>query len=103
MTTRMLNNIFYFQLLSKFLSPGTVPIRCSENLLRQCRFFSQTTTEPSNDTNRPVNTLQSEGEDDKLYKRLELELRGVDPAVLNSFSTFAATAAKHLNIEVGRW
>lgn len=99
-------NIYYYlifnsQLLSKFLSSGYVPIRRNENLLRQCRLFSQTTTEPpaqSSETNRPT-----EAEDDKLYKRLELELRGVDPAVLNSFTTFAATAARHLNIEIGRW
>lgn len=93
--------LFHLQLLSKFLSAGYVPIRRNENLLRQCRLFSQTTTEApaqSSETNCPT-----EAEDDKLYKRLELELRGVDPTVLNSFTTFAATAAKHLNIEVGRW
>lgn len=43
------------------------------------------------------------GEDDKLYKRLEIELRSIDPAVMKSYATFATTAAKHLNIEVGDW
>ncbi|XP_055903573.1 28S ribosomal protein S10, mitochondrial [Eupeodes corollae] len=40
-------------------------------------------------------------EKDKLYTRLELELRGIDPAVLKSYSWFATTAANHLGIEIG--
>lgn len=42
-------------------------------------------------------------EKDKLYSKLEIELRGVDPAVLKSYSWFATTAANHLGIEVGKW
>lgn len=41
--------------------------------------------------------------DDKLYSRLEVEVRGIDPAVLKSYAWFATTAANHLGIEVGRW
>ena len=40
---------------------------------------------------------------DKLYSKLEVELRGIDPAVLKSYSWFATTAADHLGIEVGNW
>ncbi|XP_055849386.1 28S ribosomal protein S10, mitochondrial [Episyrphus balteatus] len=40
-------------------------------------------------------------EKDKLYTRLELELRGIDPAVLKSYSWFATQAANNLGIEVG--
>lgn len=40
---------------------------------------------------------------DKLYRMLEIEVRGNDPAVLKSFSWFAATAAQHLEIKVGNW
>lgn len=39
---------------------------------------------------------------DKLYSKLEIELKGVDPAVLKSFTTFTTTAANHLGIEVGK-
>lgn len=39
---------------------------------------------------------------DKLYKKLEIEVRGNDPAVLKSYGQFALMAAKHLDIEVGR-
>lgn len=42
-------------------------------------------------------------ERDKLYSKLEIELRGIDPAVLKSYSWFATTAANHLDIEVGKW
>lgn len=37
---------------------------------------------------------------DKLYKRVELEMRGIDPAVLLSYSWFCIAAATHLGIEV---
>lgn len=43
------------------------------------------------------------GEIDKLYSRLEIEVRGIDPAVLKSYAWFATTAANHLGIEVGKW
>lgn len=44
----------------------------------------------------------TDGEDDKLYKRLEIELRGHDKAVLKSYVKFALTAAEHLNIDIGK-
>ncbi|XP_013119595.1 small ribosomal subunit protein uS10m [Stomoxys calcitrans] len=47
-----------------------------------------------------TNPVLSE-EKDKLYSKLEIELRGIDPAVLKSYSWFATTAANHLGIEVG--
>ena len=40
---------------------------------------------------------------DKLYKLVELEIRGNEPAVLKSFVKFATTAAKHLDIEAKSW
>lgn len=40
---------------------------------------------------------------DKLYSKLEIELRGIDPAVLKSYSWFATTAAEHLGITIGQW
>ncbi|KAJ8955293.1 hypothetical protein NQ314_006906 [Rhamnusium bicolor] len=45
----------------------------------------------------------SESDIDKLYKVLELELRGNDSAVLRSFSKFAVTTGNHLNIECKSW
>ncbi|XP_017783730.1 PREDICTED: 28S ribosomal protein S10, mitochondrial [Nicrophorus vespilloides] len=40
---------------------------------------------------------------DKLYKTIELELRGNDSAVLNSFAKFATTAGKHLDVQSKSW
>ena len=37
---------------------------------------------------------------DKLYKKIELELRAHEPAVLKSYSWFASTAAQELEISV---
>lgn len=36
---------------------------------------------------------------DKLYKTVEVELRGNDPAVLNSYVKFAKTTGNYLNVE----
>ncbi|XP_026323099.1 28S ribosomal protein S10, mitochondrial [Hyposmocoma kahamanoa] len=53
---------------------------------------------------KPIDELsiQSNLELDKLYKRVELEMRGIDPAVLLSYSWFCVAAASHLGIEVTR-
>ncbi|XP_053978670.1 28S ribosomal protein S10, mitochondrial [Hylaeus volcanicus] len=39
---------------------------------------------------------------DKLYKKIEIEVRGNDAAVLKSYGQFAVMAAEHLSITVGR-
>ncbi|KYN01224.1 28S ribosomal protein S10, mitochondrial, partial [Cyphomyrmex costatus] len=39
---------------------------------------------------------------DKLYKKVEIEVRGNDPAVLKSYGQFATMAADHLKIHIGR-
>lgn len=40
---------------------------------------------------------------DKLYRMVEVEVRGNDPAVLKSYSWFTTTAAMELGITVGEW
>ncbi|XP_066603508.1 small ribosomal subunit protein uS10m [Prorops nasuta] len=39
---------------------------------------------------------------DKLYKRVEIEVRGNDPAVLKSYGEFSIMAAQHLEIPILR-
>ncbi|KAF3423632.1 hypothetical protein E2986_04527 [Frieseomelitta varia] len=48
------------------------------------------------------NTSSVSTEVDKLYKKLEIEVRGNDAAVLKSYGEFAVMAANHLDIIVGR-
>jgi small subunit ribosomal protein S10 len=48
-------------------------------------------------------TKVEEGEPDKLYRIVELELKGHDPAVLKSFVKFATTAGNHLDIQSNTW
>ncbi|XP_017472411.1 PREDICTED: 28S ribosomal protein S10, mitochondrial [Rhagoletis zephyria] len=50
----------------------------------------------------PASINEIAAEKDKLFSKLEIELRGIDPAVLKSYAWFATTAANHLNIEVGK-
>lgn len=45
----------------------------------------------------------SEAPLDKLYKILEIELRGNDPAVLKSYSKFAVTTGNHFEIATKAW
>ena len=42
-------------------------------------------------------------EKDKLYSRLEIELKGIDPEVMKSYAWFATRAAEHLGIPIGKW
>lgn len=42
-------------------------------------------------------------EKDKLFSRLEIELKGIEPEVMKSYAWFATRAAEHLGIPVGKW
>ncbi|EAA01263.4 AGAP001998-PA [Anopheles gambiae str. PEST] len=42
------------------------------------------------------------GVPDKLYSRVELQMKGIDPEVMKSYALYAKTAAEHLDIEVGK-
>nr|XP_019558113.2 28S ribosomal protein S10, mitochondrial-like [Aedes albopictus] len=50
----------------------------------------------------PVATGGSADVPDKLYSRVELQMKGIDPEVMKSYAYFAKTAAEHLDIEVGK-
>ncbi|XP_070499410.1 small ribosomal subunit protein uS10m [Chironomus tepperi] len=39
---------------------------------------------------------------DKLYSRLEIELKGIEPEVMKSYAWYAQKSAEHLGIDVGR-
>ncbi|CAG0899707.1 unnamed protein product [Darwinula stevensoni] len=47
-----------------------------------------------------LSEVAAEEEPDKLYKMVEVEVQGHDPAVLRSYETYSLMAAKHLNIPV---
>ncbi|XP_058449705.1 small ribosomal subunit protein uS10m isoform X2 [Malaya genurostris] len=62
------------------------------------RFYSTDTPTVANSSSSiALNTVP-----DKLYSRVELEMKGIDPEVMKSYAYFAQTAAGHLNIEVGK-
>lgn len=39
---------------------------------------------------------------DKLYSRLEVELKGIEPEVMKSYAWYAQKSAEHLGIQVGK-
>uniref|UniRef100_A0A1B6DFF4 Small ribosomal subunit protein uS10m n=1 Tax=Clastoptera arizonana TaxID=38151 RepID=A0A1B6DFF4_9HEMI len=58
---------------------------------------------PTNFNNiKPISSTEEEESLDKLFKIIEIEVKGNDPAVLKSYTWFAITAANHLGIEVGK-
>lgn len=87
------------------LNPARALIRLSAQQQQSGRLFSATASSiPATTTTQSVTQAPAEPNDfDKLYSKLEIELKGNDPAVLKSYSWFATTAAAHLNISVGKW
>ncbi|XP_032680370.1 28S ribosomal protein S10, mitochondrial [Odontomachus brunneus] len=65
--------------------------------------FSTTIQHVQQDSTKEESSLlNSTGTPDKLYKKIEVEVRGNDPAVLKSYGMFAVMAADHLKINVAR-
>lgn len=100
----------FFQNSFKFLSPLIAPGRCvvgrSALLTQQpMKMYSQAAESgaATGVQEAPVSAESNDGEQDKLYSKVEIELRGSDPAVMKSYAWFATTAANHLGIEVGKW
>jgi hypothetical protein len=80
------------------------------SLSRRC-FFSHNhlrllSTELQPRTERNETEIQPESaapEKDKLYSRLEIELKGLDSEVMKSYAWYATRTAEHLGIPVGKW
>ncbi|XP_025832608.1 28S ribosomal protein S10, mitochondrial-like, partial [Agrilus planipennis] len=64
--------------------------------------FSSTAIDIETKVNQPLEEIQN-NEPDKLYKILELEIKGNDPAVLKSFCQFVSTAGNHLGVKSKTW
>lgn len=67
--------------------------------LKFSKLFSSELLQPENA--KPLEPAQEER--DKLYSRLEIELKGIEPEVMKSYAWFAVRAADHLGIKVGKW
>lgn len=85
--------MFLFQNFVQQLYRCNVINRSPLNFIKQ---FSAVATNVENVTTKPI---KQEEELDKLYKIVELELRGNDPAVLRSFAKFATSAGQHLDVQ----
>ncbi|XP_070151007.1 small ribosomal subunit protein uS10m [Polyergus mexicanus] len=76
--------------------------------LRDTSFVKYSTSIQQNEQQQDSTREQSSslstntGTPDKLYKKIEIEVRGNDPAVLKSYGKFAMIAANHLNITICR-
>lgn len=87
--------------------PGVVARKCPRSDVSSVKFFTSTHRQQSEQQQQDSTTGQSllsvnTGTPDKLYKKIEVEVRGNDQAVLKSYGEFAMMAAGHLNINVGR-
>lgn len=54
------------------------------------------------ENNKSVEKAPVEVEKDKLYSQLEIELKGIEPAVMKSYAWFVKRAADHLKVTVGK-
>ncbi|KAF2902244.1 hypothetical protein ILUMI_03942 [Ignelater luminosus] len=77
--------------------------RCNVINRSPLNFIKQFSALASNVENVNTKSINQDEELDKLYKIVELELRGNDPAVLRSFAKFATTAGQHLDVEAKSW
>lgn len=87
--------MFHQQFISS-LSSVRANVACTAQSIRFYSVQASSNEQPDSKT-----TIDGD-ENDKLYKRLELEIRGHDPAVMNSYVKFTTIAAQHLNIDVGK-
>lgn len=69
------------------------------------RFLSSEipSTQPRIENEQNLEVAPAEPEKDKLYSRLEIELKGIEPEVMKSYAWYAQRAAEHLGIQVGKW
>jgi len=81
--------------LQKYLRNSIPSMTFSMSIQRQNEQQQDSTQKQSS---LSINT----GTPDKLYKKVEIEVRGNDPAVLKSYGEFATIAAGHLNINIAR-
>ena len=65
--------------------------------------FLSSEVQPRSENEIAPQVTSTEPEKDKLYSRLEIELKGIEPEVMKSYAWFATRAAEHLGIKVGQW
>ncbi|XP_018365023.1 PREDICTED: 28S ribosomal protein S10, mitochondrial isoform X2 [Trachymyrmex cornetzi] len=83
--------------------PGVFVRKYLRNDIPSMKFFMSTQNEQQQDsTKEQVSLSINMAVPDKLYKKVEVEVRGNDPAVLKSYGEFATMAADHLKINIGR-
>lgn len=102
--------LILFQLLSPLFTRGRNLFRQTASLSCQpTKLYSQELTTPAaeeknlKEIKSNFQITNESKELDKLYSRLELELRGSDAAVMKSYSTFVLASASHLGIKTGKW
>lgn len=72
------------------------------NATRLCSSQVATTAQATAQASSPSVTPVGSDVPDKLFSRVELQMKGVDPEVMKSYAYFAKTPAEHLDIEVGK-
>lgn len=75
----------------------------SQKNLRLLSSELQPRTENEQELAENPSVESAEPEKDKLYSRLEIELKGIEPEVMKSYAWFATRAAELLGIQIGRW
>ncbi|XP_025419901.1 28S ribosomal protein S10, mitochondrial [Sipha flava] len=74
----------------------------SASLNSPSRWFCASQTQPIDNNADTLPPVSQNDQLDKLYKTIEFECRGNDPAVLRSYTQFATMAANELGIQIGK-
>ncbi|XP_068972587.1 small ribosomal subunit protein uS10m [Bombus flavifrons] len=114
--TKLLRNTLFSTNVLRGDSSDTSNVTLNENLAitsQQPQTLDETIQESKTSTENAkvlieasvgsdISSFPTESESDKLYKKLEIEVRGNDSAVLRSYGEFAVMVAGHLDITIGR-
>ncbi|XP_018316238.1 28S ribosomal protein S10, mitochondrial isoform X2 [Mycetomoellerius zeteki] len=85
--------------------PGVLVHKYLRNDIPSVKLFMSTqqqNEQQQDSTKEQISLSINTGTPDKLYKKVEVEIKGNDSAVLKSYGTFATMAANHLKINIGR-
>ncbi|XP_018340852.1 PREDICTED: 28S ribosomal protein S10, mitochondrial isoform X2 [Trachymyrmex septentrionalis] len=94
----LLRNITFAAIQHESGYPGVLVRKYLRNDIPSMKLFMSTQQQ----NEQQQDSMKEQGTPDKLYKKVEVEVRGNDPAVLKSYGIFATMAANHLKINIGR-
>lgn len=98
-------HVFTINILQKVSSIASLTRRCLMSQTNVRFLSSEVQPQKITEDNKNIELITESAtpEKDKLFSRLEIELKGIEPEVMKSYAWFATRAAEHLGIQIGKW